>query len=67
MADLVSKNHRKEAEDKVLEKLERNKIKGKKAPVAIWKLKDKGPEVVKITLAEIELVLFSVYNITMDG
>ena len=67
MADLVSEIHWEAAEDKVLEKLEKNKMNNEKAPVAVWKLKDKGREVVKITLAEIELILFSVYNITMDG
>jgi len=67
MADSVSEIHRKEAEDKVLEKLEKNKLNDEKAPVAIWKLEDKGREVVKITVAEIEPILFSVYNITMDG
>ena len=35
--------------------------------MAIQKLKDKGRKVVKITVAEIEPILFSVYNITMDG
>ena len=67
MADSVSEIHRKEAEDKVLEKLEKNKLNDEKAPVAIRKLEDKGREVVKITVAEIESILFSVYNITMDG
>ena len=67
MADFVSEIHRKEAEDKVLEKLEKNKLNDEKAPVAVWKLEDKGREVVKITVAEIELILFSVYNLTMDG
>ena len=67
MADSVSEIHWKEAEDKVLEKLEKNKLNDEKAPVAVWKLEDKGCEVVKITVAEIELILFSVYNITMDG
>ena len=67
MADSVSEIHRKEAEDKVLEKLENNKLNDEKAPVAVRKLEDKGREVVKITVAEIELILFSVYNITMDG
>ncbi len=67
MADSVSEIHRKEAEDKVLEKLEKNKLNDEKAPVAVLKLEDKGREVVKITMAEIESILFSVYNITMDG
>ena len=67
MADSVSEIHRKEAEDKVLEKLENNKLNDEKAPVAVRKLEDKGREVVKITVAEIELILFSVYNLTMDG
>ena len=61
MADSVSEIHRKEAEDTVLEKLEKNKINDEKAPVAVQKLEDKGCKVVKITLAEIELILFSVY------
>jgi hypothetical protein len=38
-----------------------------KAPAAVRKLKDKGYAVMKLTVAEIESVLFSVYNITMDG
>jgi len=69
MADFVSEIHRKEAEDKVLEKLEKDKLNYEKAPVAVAvrKLEDKGHKVVKITVAEIELILFSVYNITMDG
>ncbi len=67
MADSVSEIHLKEAEDKVLEKLEKNKLNDEKAPVAVRKLEDKGLEVVKNTVAEIESILFSVYNITMDG
>ena len=67
MVDSVSEIYRKEAEDKVLEKLEKNKMNDEKAPVAVRKLKDKGRKVVKITVAEIESILFSVYNITMDG
>ena len=55
------------AVDKVLEKLERNKMNDEKAPAAVRKLEDKGREVIKLTVAEIESVLFSVYNITMDG
>ncbi len=35
--------------------------------MAIRKLEDKGCEVVEITVAEIESILFSVYNLTMDG
>ncbi len=35
--------------------------------MAVWKPEDKGREVVKITVSEIELILFSIYNITMDG
>ena len=67
MANLVAKIHQKEAADKVVEKLERNEIKDENAPAAVWKLEDKGREVMKLTVAEIELVLFSVDNITMDG
>ena len=67
MADLVSELHWKEAEDKVLEKLEKNKMNDERAPVAVRKLEDKCRKVVKITVAEIESILFSVYNITMDG
>jgi hypothetical protein len=46
----------------VLEKLVQNKV-----PVVVRKLADKGCEVMKLTVAEIELVQFSVYNISMDG
>jgi len=46
---------------------ENNKLNDEKAPVAVRELKDKGHEVVKITVAEIELILLSVYNLTMDG
>jgi hypothetical protein len=67
MVVLVSEIHWKEAEDKVLEKLEKNKMNNEKAPVAIGKLDDKGCMVVKITVAKIESILFSVYNINMDG
>jgi hypothetical protein len=68
MANLVAKIHQKEAADKVVEKLERNEIKDENAPAAVWKLEDKGRKVMKLTVAEIELVLlFSVDNITMDG
>ena len=68
MANLVAEIHQKEAADKVVEKLERNEIKDENAPAAVWKLEDKGREVMKLTVAEIELVLlFSVDNITMDG
>ena len=67
MTDSVSEIHWKKANDKVLEKLEKNKLNDEKAPVAVRKLEDKGRKVVKITVAEIELILFSVYNITMDG
>jgi hypothetical protein len=49
------------------EKLEGNKMNDEKAPAAVRKLKDKGYAVMKLTVAEIESVLFSVYNITMDG
>ena len=65
MVDSVSEIHRKEAKNKVLEKLEKNKLNDEKAPVAVRKLKDKGREVVKITVTEIELILFSVYNISL--
>ena len=67
MVVLVYEIHWKEAEDKVLEKLEKNKMNNEKAPVAVGKLDDKGCMVVKITVAKIESILFSVYNITMDG
>ena len=68
MANLAAEIHQKEAADKVVEKLERNEIKDENAPAAVWKLEDKGREVMKLTVAEIELVLlFSVDNITMDG
>jgi hypothetical protein len=67
MADSVAKIHRKEGADKVLEKLVKNKVNSEKAPAAVRKLEDKGREVMKLTVAEIESVLFSVYNISMDG
>jgi hypothetical protein len=42
MADSVAKIHWKEVADKVLEKLERNKMNDEKAPAAVQKLEDKG-------------------------
>ncbi len=51
----------------MLEKLVKNKVNDEKAPAAVRKLEDKGHEVVKLIVAEIELLLFSVYNISMDG
>jgi hypothetical protein len=42
MADSVSEIHRKEVEEKVLEKLEKNELNDEKAPVAVRKLEDKG-------------------------
>ncbi len=67
MADLVAEIHRKEAADKVLEKLVKNTVNDEKAPGAVPKLEDKGREVMKLTVVEIESVLFSVYYISMDG
>ena len=56
MADSVAEIHRKEAADKVIEKLERNKMNAEEA--AVRKLEDKGREVKKLTMAEIESSYF---------
>jgi hypothetical protein len=67
MADSVAEISRLEAEDKELEKREKNKVHNEKAPAAAAKLEEKGCEVLKLTIKEIEALLFKVYNINMGG
>ncbi len=59
MADSVVEIHWNDAADKELEK-QQKKVFDEKAP-------EKGCDVVRLTVGEIESILFIVYNITLDG
>lgn len=67
MADSVAEISRLEEEDKEKEKREKNKVHDKKAPDAVTKLEGKGRVVAKLTVKEIEAILYTVYNITLGG
>jgi hypothetical protein len=67
MAESVSEISRLEAEEKVIEKQAKNKVHDEKALAAVAKLKEKGRAVTKLTVKEIEAILFKVYNITLGG
>jgi hypothetical protein len=67
MAESVAEISRLEAEEKVIEKQAKNKVHDEKAPAAVAKLEEKGRAVTKLTVKEIEAILFKVYNITLGG
>jgi hypothetical protein len=67
MAESIAEISRLEAEEKVIEKQAKNKVHDEKAPAAVAKLEEKGRAVTKLTVKEIEAILFKVYNITLGG
>ncbi len=67
MAESVAKISRLEAEEKVVEKQAKNKVHNEKAPAAVAKLEEKGRAVTKLTVKEIEAILFKVYNMILGG
>jgi hypothetical protein len=67
MADLVAEIHHRDATDKELEKQQKNKAYDEKAPASVRKLEERGRDVGRLTVVEIESILFAVYNITLDG
>ncbi len=67
MANLVAEIHRRDATDKELEKQQKNKGNDEKAPASVRKLQERGRDVGRLTVGEIESILFAVYNITLDG
>ena len=56
-----------EAADKEKKKKDKYKQHNEKAPAAAKKPKDKGCVVVSLTVPEIEVLLFKLYNTTMSG
>ncbi len=67
MGDSVAEIYRTEAEDKDLEKGEKNKARDEMAPAVAANLEKKGREVAKLTIQQIEALLFKVYNINVGG
>jgi hypothetical protein len=67
MADSVAEISRLEADEKMIEKLAKNKVHDEKAPAAATKLEGKGRVANKLTVKEIEAVLCKVYSITLGG
>jgi hypothetical protein len=45
----------------------KNKLYDEKAPAAVRNLEEKGYDVVRLTVGEIELILFTNINITLEG
>jgi hypothetical protein len=67
MADSVAEISRLEADEKMIEKLAKNKVHDEKAPAAATKLEGKGRDANKLTVKEIEAILCKVYSITLGG
>ena len=68
MVDSVAEIHRsRDAADKELEKQQNNKAYDEKAQASVRKLEERGCHVGKLTVGDIESILFAVYNITLDG
>ncbi len=67
MTNLVAEIHCKDAADKELEKQQKNKAYNAKEPASVRKLEEKNCAVGKSTVGEIESILFTIYNITLDG
>ena len=67
MADSVAELQHRDAADKELEKQQKNKAYDEKAPASVRKLEERGRDVGRLTVGEIESILFAVYNITLDG
>ncbi len=67
MADSVAEIHCKDAADKELEKQQKNKAYDEKAPASVRKIEERNRNVGKSTVGEIESILFTIYNITLDG
>jgi hypothetical protein len=65
MADSVAEIHCRDAADKELEKQQKNKAYDEKAPASARKLEERGRHVGKLTVGDIESILFAVYNITL--
>ena len=67
MADFVAEISRLEADKKMIEKRAKNKVHDEKAPSEATKLEGKGHDANKLTVREIEAILFKVYSITLGG
>jgi hypothetical protein len=67
MADSVAEISRLEADEKMIEKLAKNKVHNEKAPAVATKLEGKGRDANKLTVKEIEVILCKVYSITLGG
>ncbi len=64
VAALVVEIHCKDAADKELEKQQKNKAYNAKVPVYMRKLEERNCAVGKLTVGEIESIIFTIYNIT---
>jgi hypothetical protein len=62
MADSVAEIHHRDTADKELEKQQKKKAYDEKAPASVRKLEERGRHVGKLTVGDIESILFAVYN-----